>query len=59
MLEALGLDPSLLQGAVIDGTRDLPGTGFAVPEPQIALILLIVSLIARGGRRQSTSSALG
>jgi len=52
MLEALGLDPSLLQGAVIDGTGDLPGSGFAVPEPAAIglLIPLMGTLLTRRHR---------
>lgn len=52
MLEALGLDPSLLQGAVIDGTSDLPGTGLAVPEPgTMALMVPFAGLMLRRRRR--------
>ena len=52
MLEALGLNPSLLQGAVIDGTTDLPGTGIAVPEPTTLTFLLPLAALTR--RRRST-----
>jgi hypothetical protein len=33
-LEALGLNPNLLQGAVIDGTVGLPGLGLSAPAPE-------------------------
>jgi predicted AlkP superfamily pyrophosphatase or phosphodiesterase len=39
MLEALGLDPTQLQGAIIDGTTALPGAGLPVPEPTTTVIL--------------------
>jgi hypothetical protein len=48
MLEALGLDPSLLQGVQIDGTQVLPGA--PVPEPVALIPLLAFSLLARRGR---------
>ena len=54
MLEALGLDPSLLQGAVIDGTSDLPGTGIAVPEPAslgIGILMAGFALLRRSRYR--------
>jgi hypothetical protein len=39
MLEALGLDPALLQGAVIDHTTALPSADLPVPEPGIATLM--------------------
>jgi arylsulfatase A-like enzyme len=39
MLEALGLDPLSLQGALIDGTTALPGAGLPVPEPAAAALV--------------------
>ncbi|MEH2175995.1 alkaline phosphatase family protein [Nostoc sp.] len=43
-LDALGLNPDLLQGAVKEGTKKLPGLGISdthtVPEPNISLGLL-------------------
>ena len=57
MLEALGLDPSLLQGAVIDGTTALPGAGLPVPEPTTiaTLALSTIALLAKRRRRISPS----
>jgi hypothetical protein len=51
MLEALGLDPTLLQGAVIDGTTALPDAGLAVPEPSSAT-LMILALTATALKRR-------
>jgi len=52
MLEALGLNPSLLQGAVIDGTSDLPGSGIAVPEPAaLALLMPLAGVVLMRRRR--------
>jgi hypothetical protein len=55
MLEALGLDPSLLEGAVIDGTQDLPGSGFAVPEPAAVITVLPLVVFAITRRRHRSS----
>jgi len=57
MLEALGLDPSLLQGAVIDGTTALPGAGLPVPEPTTiaTLALSTIALLSKRRRRISPS----
>jgi len=55
MLEALGLDPTLLQGAVIDGTTALPDAGLAVPEPSSAtLMILALTATALKRRRRRT-----
>lgn len=55
MLDALGLDSRQLQGAVIDGTVGLPGSGIPVPEPGAAaaamLFLTAILSARRGGAR--------
>ena len=51
MLEALGLDPSLLQGAIIDGTTALPGADLPVPEPGMATIIFCGIALLSGRRR--------
>ena len=43
-LEALGLDASLLQGAVIENTAPLPGTGIPVPEPSSSAFLALATV---------------
>ena len=55
MLEALGLDPSLLQGAVIDGTTALPGAGLPVPEPSTIATLALSTMALLSKRRRRTS----
>jgi hypothetical protein len=51
MLEALGLDPALLQGATIDGTTALPGAGLPVPEPAIATLAFATIALLTTNRR--------
>jgi len=54
MLEALGLDPALLQGAVIDNTTPLPGAGLPVPEPTTVATLAFstIALLTTSRRRR-------
>jgi len=57
MLEALGLDPTQLQGAVIDGTTPLPNAGLPVPEPTTIATLAISTLALLSRRRRRINDA--
>jgi hypothetical protein len=52
MLEALGLDTTLLQGAVIDGTAALPDAGLPVPEPAATATMALSSIALLCTRRR-------
>jgi hypothetical protein len=56
MLEALGLDPNLLQAVAIDHTTPLPGAGLPVPEPATGLAAL-AAIALLGRRRQRRTHA--
>jgi len=50
ILEALGLNPELLDGVRLEGTQALPGAPFAVPEPA-TWVLMGLGLIGVGSLR--------
>jgi hypothetical protein len=57
VLDALGLGASQLQGAVIENTQPLPGTGIPLPEPTSGALLGLAGILLAFRRRWSRPAA--